>query len=220
MKVIVIGCGRLGAELAYRLYQQKHLVAVVDSTLAAFNNLPGDFQGRTVEGDALSQDVLHRAGAEEADALVAVTNSDALNAVVAHVARSHFKIENVVVRNYDPNVRNLHEAFGLQVISSTSWGAQRMEELINQTGVRAVYSAGNGEVEVYELQISTPWDGHTLGELILPDDECLAVSLTRAGRAVLPNRSTRLADCDVLMVSATLRGVQNLRRRFEHHQEA
>ena len=199
MRVIVVGCGRLGAELAYRLYQQKHLVAVIDSTLAAFNNLPTDFQGRTVEGDTLSQDVLHRAGIEEADALAAVTNSDALNAVIAHVARTQFSIQNVVVRNYDPNARAMHEAFGLQVISSTSWGAQRIEELIYQTGVRAIFSAGNGEVEIYEIQVSKPWDGHTLGELIPPDEECLPVSLTRAGRAVLPTRSTRLVDCDVIL---------------------
>jgi trk system potassium uptake protein TrkA len=219
MRVIVVGCGRLGADLAYRLYQQKYLVSVIDTSLTSFNNLPPDFQGRTIEGDALSQEVLHRAGIEHADAFAAVTNSDALNAVVAHVARTQFHIDNVVVRNYDPNVRSLHEVFGLQVISATSWGAQRIEELISQTGIKAILSAGNGEVEIYEIQISKSWEGHTLGELVPPEDECLPVSLTRAGRAMLPTRSTRMVECDVIQVSATLPGIQNLRRRFELHQE-
>ncbi len=62
MKVIVIGCGRLGAELAYNLFKRGHDVSVIDNVPASFNNLPADFQGRLNEGEALSQDVLHRAG--------------------------------------------------------------------------------------------------------------------------------------------------------------
>jgi branched-chain amino acid aminotransferase len=71
MKVIVVGCGRFGSELAYRLYKSGHEVAIVDAIPEAFNILPVDFRGRLIEGDALNQDVLHRAGIEHADALAA-----------------------------------------------------------------------------------------------------------------------------------------------------
>ena len=144
----------LGAELAYNLFKRGHDVSVIDNVPASFNNLPADFQGRLNEGEALSQDVLHRAGIEKADAVAAVTNSDALNAVVAYVAKTVYKVPNVLARNYDPRTREIFESFGLQTVSSTSWGAQRMEELIFHSDVRTVFSAGNGEVELYEVVIT------------------------------------------------------------------
>ncbi|NLF50340.1 MAG: TrkA family potassium uptake protein [Leptolinea sp.] len=213
MKVIVIGCGRLGAELAYNLYKRGHDVSVIDNIPAAFNNLPADFQGRLNEGEALSQDVLHRAGIEKADALAVVTNSDELNTVAAYVAKTVYKVPNVLARNYDPRTRELFESFGLQTVSSTSWGAQRMEELIFHSDVRTVFSAGNGEVELYEVVITPFWDGKTFNELI-DCENCLPVSLTRAGRAIIPDRSTRLNAGDVALISATFEGIEGLRRRL------
>jgi len=218
MNIIVVGCGRVGSELAYRLFQRGHQVTVVDSTNASFRSLPEDFRGRMVEGEVLNQDVLHRAGIKQADALAAVTNNDSLNAVVAHVARTTYGMTNIVVRNYDPRRRPIHEVLGLQVISSTSWGAQRMEELLYQREIHSVFSAGNGEVEVYELAVPKAWQGRTLGEL-LPAEGCVPVALTRAGRASLPSGETRLEACDVLNVSGTLEGIEALRRRLAHPEE-
>ncbi len=215
MKVIVIGCGRLGAELAYNLYKRGHDVSVIDNIPASFNNLPADFQGRLNEGEALCQDVLHRAGIERADAVAVVTNSDALNTVAAYVAKAVYNVPNVLARNYDPRTRELFESFGLQTVSSTSWGAQRMEELIFHSDVRTVFSAGNGEVELYEVVITPLWDKKTFDELI-DCDNCLPVSLTRAGRAIIPDRSTRLKSGDVVLISATFEGIEGLRRRLKN----
>lgn len=215
MKVIVIGCGRLGAELSYNLFKRGHEVSVIDNIPASFNNLPADFQGRLNEGEALCQDVLHRAGIENADAVAAVTNSDPLNAVAAYVAKTIYKVPNVLARNYDPHSRELFEYFGLQTVSSTSWGAQRMEELIFHSDIRTVFSAGNGEVELYEVVINDLWDGKTFDELIDCED-CLPVSLTRAGRAVIPTRQTKIRSGDVALISATFEGIENLRRRLRN----
>jgi trk system potassium uptake protein TrkA len=212
MNVIVVGCGRVGAELAYRLFRKGHHVTVVDYVAEAFDNLPPDFRGRTVEGEILSQGVLPRAGIERADGLAAVTNSDSLNAVVAHLARHAYDIPNVVVRNYDPRLQPLQEAFGLQVVSSASWGAQRLEELLYGEDMLSVFSAGNGEVEIYEFTVSEAWHGRPLQDL-LAGIECLPVALTRAGRALLPGGEALLEECDVVHVSATLEGIEALRRR-------
>ena len=214
MNIIVVGCGRVGADLAYRLYQRKHRVTVIDQVASAFDNLPPDFHGHTVEGEVLYQDVLSRAGIEQADGLAAVTNSDALNAVVAHIARTVYHIPNVVVRNYDPHWRVWHEAFGLQVVSSTSWGAQRIEELLSGASMRTVFSAGNAEVEIYELVVPEAWHGRSLQEL-LPQGQCLAVALTRAGRAVLPSYDLCLESGDMLYLSATLEGIESVQRRLD-----
>ena len=103
MNFIVVGCGRVGAELAYHLFSGGHQVVVVDSQKEAFNRLHPDFRGRTLEGEGLAESVLERAGIREADGLAAVTNSDTLNAVVAHTALKFYNVPNVVARNYDPN---------------------------------------------------------------------------------------------------------------------
>lgn len=133
MNIIVVGCGRVGAEVAYGLYRKGHKVTVVDQDSAAFRNLPEDFRGLTMRGDILTQEVLMRAGIEQAHALAAVTPSDSVNTVLGHIARVVFKVPNVVVRNYDPRKRPLHEAFHLQVISPVSMGAQRIEEVLSET---------------------------------------------------------------------------------------
>ncbi len=213
MKVIIVGCGRLGVELAYRLYQRGHDVAVIDAVAAAFNNLPPDFQGRTIEGEALSLDVLRRAGIESADGLAAVTNQDELNAVVAHIAQSVYHVSNVAVRNYDPHARPMLEIFGFQMVSSTSWGAQRIEEILFHQGVHSVYSAGNGEVELYEVIIPVDWNGRLLKNL-LASGQTLPSSISRAGRAFLPAPDTRLETGDVLHFAATIEGVDDLRKRL------
>jgi trk system potassium uptake protein TrkA len=218
MNIIVVGCGRMGSELAYRLYKMGHHVAIMDVSAAAFNNLPADFQGRKVEGEILARDVLHRAGIETADGLAAVTNSDAYNAVVGHLAHSVYHVRNVVVRNYDPRWRAMHDAFGFQVISSSTWGAQRMAEMISDASFPTVFSAGNGEVEVYELTVPETWSGRTVGDLVA-GDPCVAVAVTRAGRAELPTAGTVLAGGDVIHISATLPGIQALRGRLAGERE-
>lgn len=213
MNVIIVGCGRLGADLAYRLFKQGYEVSVIDSVAAAFNNLPSDFEGRINEGDALSQDVLHRAGIEKADAVAAVTNSDSLNAVIGQIARVAYRIPNVVVRNYDPLARPVLEAFGLQLVSSTAWGAQRVEELISYQEVRTVFSSGNGEVDIYEFYIPQAWHGRTVKDLLVPG-VTRAASLARAGKAVLPDDDTVLQASDELLISATIEGAEQLRQRL------
>ncbi len=206
MKIIVVGCGRFGAELAEGLFSNGHEVAVIDQSSLAFNNLSPDFQGRLNEGDAMNQDVLHRAGIEEADGLAAVTNSDAYNLVVGRIAVEKYHIKNVVARNYDPNARRLYELFGLQVVSAASWGAQRVQEMLSHGHFKTVFSAGNGEVEVYEVPIHSIMNGRTISQLPASPD-LVIVSLSRAGRAFIPAQDMQLENGDVLYVSSTAQGI-------------
>lgn len=220
MNFIVVGCGRVGSELCYHLFSRGHNIVVVDVNREAFNRLHPDFRGRTLEGEGLAEGVLERAGIREADGIAAVTNSDTLNAVVAHAARTIYNIPNVVARNYDPNLRTVIEAFGLQSVGSTSWGAQRVEELLMNPSQRMVYSAGNGEVEVYEVQIPEEWNGRTLGELLEPLGQCYPVALSRAGRSSLPEPDMKLETGDMLDVSSTFEGIGALTARLSRNREA
>ncbi len=220
MKFIVVGCGRVGAELAMRLFASGHDVVVVDQNEASFNRINPEFRGRTVAGEALREEVLERAGIKEADGLAAVTNSDTLNAVVSHAARTVYKVPMVVCRNYDPNLRSMLETFGLQIVSSTAWGAQRTEELLTSVTSRAIFSAGNGEVEIYELVVPDAWVSRTWRDLCKDNAGALPVALTRAGRAILPALDTKFESSDVLTVSATFDGVKSLRARLDSGMEA
>jgi len=110
--------------------------------------------------------------------------------------------------------------FGLQSVGSTSWGAQRVEELLMNPSQRMVYSAGNGEVEVYEMQIPKKWNGRTLGELMEPLDQCYPVALSRAGRSALPEAGTMLQTGDLLNVSSTYEGIGALTERLSEKAEA
>jgi trk system potassium uptake protein len=215
MNFIVLGCGRFGAELSYRLFQSGHQVVVVDNEQKSFNRLHPDFRGRTVVGEALSADTLSRADASHADGVAVVTNSDVLNAVIGQSVRVHYpNVKQVIVRNYDPAMRDMLEAFGLQLVSSTAWGAERMQELLVDPSFRAVFSAGNGEVEMYEMYISPKWDGMTVSELLKGCGEIVSVALTRAGRAEMPSQDAVLHQGDVLMVSATFEGVKAMRAKL------
>jgi trk system potassium uptake protein TrkA len=218
MNVIVVGCGRVGSELAYNLYKRGQKVVVLDRDPDAFKNLPADFRGRTLAGEVLSKELLLRAGIETADAVAAVTPVDAVNAVIAHTAKTVWGVKNIVVRDYEPTKRGLHETFGYQLVSPSVWGAQRIEEMLGGGMLRTVFSAGNGEVEVYEFTVPAAWNGKHLTE-VLYNGHCQPVSVSRAGRAMLPSPSLPLQSADVIHVSATQEGIESLRKRLNEIEE-
>ncbi len=220
MKFIIVGCGRVGAELALRLYKSGHQVVVVDQNEEAFHRIDPEFRGRTVHGEALRKDVLDRAGIDDADGLAAVTNSDVLNAVVAHAAREVYHLPMIICRNYDPHLRGMLETFGMQIVGSTAWGAQRTEEMLTGDSTKAVFSAGNGEVEVYELIVPDAWHGRVWGDMCNGLQGFLPVALARAGRAILPGLDTVLEAGDLINVSATFDGIKALRDRLDSAAEA
>jgi trk system potassium uptake protein TrkA len=218
MNIIVVGCGRVGSALAYQLSKKGHQVAVIDQAASAFGNLPADFRGRLEDGDVLVRETLQRAGIEHADALAAVTSSDAVNVVVAHVARVEYHVPNVVARNYDSVWRPLYEAFGLPVVSPTGWGARRIEEMLLSPSLQAVFSPGNAEVKIYELVVPEHWRGRSTHEL-LPEGQCVTAVLSHAGRAALPTDALQLEAGDVVYLSATPEGVAALQQRLSQKQE-
>jgi Trk K+ transport system NAD-binding subunit len=99
------------------------------------------------------------------------------------------------------------------VVSSSSWAAHRIEELLYYQETHSVFSAGNGEVELYEFVIQDEWAGFTLADLV-PDKECVLAALTRGGRAMLPAPDEILKKNDLILVSASLKGSETLRNRL------
>lgn len=211
--IIIVGCGRVGMELAQSIDRQGHPVAIMDADPRAFARLAADFHGRTVLGDALDHEALKRAGIETAHGLAAVTASDSANVVVSRVARDLYKVHHVVARICDPLRSPIYEMLGIQTVTTSSWGAQRIERLLLHPDLQSVYTAGNGEVQIYEVSVPDNWRDRLLSEL-LPAGAALAVAVTRGGRGLLPAGDFVLQSQDVLQVSATADGAAVLRERL------
>ena len=135
MKVIIIGCGRLGAHLARRLDHEGNDVVVIDRNAEAFSRLGSEFRGRMVFGTGIDEDILRRAGIENADAFIAVTNGDNTNAMASEIAKLVFHVPRVVARLYDPVREDTFHALGLmETVCPTVIGSDKIHELITADG--------------------------------------------------------------------------------------
>ena len=132
MRTIIVGCGRVGSNLARLLSDEGDEVAVVDSSEAAFNRLGEDFTGEMVFGSAVDEDILRRAGTDRAQAFVAVTNADTTNIMAAQLAQHEFGVKKVICRIYDPARADLYRELGLQTICPTTMGAQKIERFFEE----------------------------------------------------------------------------------------
>ena len=119
MRVVIMGCGRVGAALATTLDRDGHHVTVLDLNAAQFRRLPADFNGDSVVGNGIDQDTLRRAGIETADAFAAVTQGDNRNLMASQIARHIFNVPKVVCRIYDPIREELYHGLGLETVSPT-----------------------------------------------------------------------------------------------------
>lgn len=119
MKIVIMGCGRVGAMLAGRLSDAGHDISVVDLTASAFRRLPEGFAGTQIVGNGVDQETLREAGIEQADAFVAVTQGDNRNVMAAQVAMHLFGVERAVARIYDPERQKIYTELGLRTVSPT-----------------------------------------------------------------------------------------------------
>ena len=137
MQIVILGCGRVGAALASMLSREGHPVTIVDLNDEAFGRLSPTFpQGQTVLGDGTDEDVLRRAGIEEADAFVAATNGDNRNILAAQIARHTFSVPRVLCRIYDPIRQETYNSMGLESISPTIIGAKLFRDALLNPVVR------------------------------------------------------------------------------------
>jgi trk system potassium uptake protein TrkA len=130
MRTVIVGCGRVGSSLARWLGEEGEQVTVIDSNERAFNRLGDDFSGDMVFGSGVDEDVLRRAGAERAEAFVAVTDADTTNIMAAQLARHLFGIKTVVCRLYDPARESVYRELGLKTICPTTLSATKVKRFL------------------------------------------------------------------------------------------
>jgi len=200
MKVVIVGCGRVGAELAKDLSVHGHEVAVIDRNPDAFQRLGAGFRGRAIRGIGFDRDVLVQAGIERADGFASVTSGDNTNIVSAMIARNVFRVPKIVARIADPLRADIYRRLGIPTISPTVWGATQIRERLVHPDLSSSFTFGSGEVELVHFHVTPRLAGHTVASLSGPA-QFMVVSIVRAGRAFIPVAGTRLQVDDSVYIA-------------------
>ena len=184
MHVVVVGCGRVGSELAVALESEGHTVAVIDKNRNAFRRLPERFTGRAVLGFGFDRDHLEQAGIGEAQALAAVTSGDNSNILTARIARETYGIEHVVARIYDPRRAVIYQRLGIPTVATVSWTTDQVHRRLLPDRTVSEWTDATGTLSLIERELPDAWAGRKLIELD-EGDRFRLVALTRAGQARL-----------------------------------
>ena len=128
MKIVIMGCGRVGARLAGLLDADGYSITIMDTNDYSFRRLSPDFNGTALVGDGIDEELLKRAGIEQADAFVAVTQGDNRNVMAAQIAKHIFNVPRVICRIYDPLRQELYATLGLETFTPTTIFAQMLKE--------------------------------------------------------------------------------------------
>jgi trk system potassium uptake protein len=197
MKVIIMGCGRVGEQLGWLMSDEGHAVAVIDYDPAALARLGVNFRGQKVTGIGFDRDVLVEAGIEQADAFAATSASDNANVVAARIARNIFHVPRVVARLYDPRRAEIYQRLGLLTISSTTWGAKRIRELLTHSDVDPVLTFGNGDVNLLTIETPALLTGKMVKHVSIPG-EIQVIAISRQGQAFIPLLGTEFQPGDTI----------------------
>lgn len=195
MNIVVVGCGRVGSQLATMLSVEGHNVVVIDKDEEAFRRLGGTFNGVTLVGLGFDEEVLEQAGIGEADAFAAVTNLDNTNLMAAEVARKIFGVRHVVARLYNPVRERTYQQLGLDYVCGTTLVAESLMEKIK---------SGHGhhlkhidEVEIVEFRAGPAVEGKRVAEIEIPH-RFRVFCVSRTKTSYVPDDDMVLHEGDVI----------------------
>jgi trk system potassium uptake protein TrkA len=210
----------MGLGLAHLLSLRGHALTVVDKEEGAFAALGPAFKGRTLVGVGFDRAVLLAAGVERADGVAAVTNSDEVNIVAARIARTMFRVPSVVARVVDPQKAEIYQRLGVQTISTTVWGINRIANLLSNNELDVICDLSSS-AQMVQMALPAQLAGRTVQNLTIPG-EVHVVAIKRSGQTFLPTGSASLQAGDLLYLAvqaasadrltALLGGMPNLMR--------
>jgi trk system potassium uptake protein len=211
MKVIVVGCGKMGSGLALELFKKGHHVTVVGASAGEFTMLGKGFKGETIVGIAFDKQIMEQAGIERADAIVACTKSDETNALIGRISRNTYRVPRVISRLYDPRKAEIYRSLGIQTISATEWGVKHAIELLSYDQLDIVAGLGNGGVDIVRVETTELLVGKKIVDLTVPG-EFHIVAVSRQNQTFLPTLGTLLQKGDVVYFSVLTASVN----KFKH----
>ncbi|HWC38908.1 MAG TPA: TrkA family potassium uptake protein [Acidimicrobiales bacterium] len=211
--VVVVGCGRVGSELAVNLERNGHSVAIIDKNPRSLRRLPPEWEGRRVVGFGFDRDHLEQAGIHEAGALAAVTSGDNSNILTARIARETYQIPNVVARIYDPRRAVIYQRLGIPTVATVTWTTEQvLRRLFPETAVTE-WSDTSGQLVLVERALPDEWCGHRLDRIGL-EGQIRLVAVTRACSPRLTTRDLVGQEGDLLHIAARKDSLDELERRL------
>lgn len=214
MKVIIVGLGRMGTGLSLNLTKKGHQVTVIDNDPEALEALGKNFTGTKVLGFGFDRDILTKAKIDKVDAVVACTESDEINAVIARVAKNVYRVPRVIARLYDSRKAEIYRRLGIQTISTTTWGIERASEILTYNQLDSVYEMGNGKINLVRIEVPPLMVGHTVKE-ITAVGEINVVSLNRGNKAFIPTLGTILEAEDIMYLAVNYTATDKLKSMLD-----
>lgn len=212
MNVIVVGCGRVGSQLATLLSVDGHNVTVIDKDSESFRRLGTTFNGVTIRGLGFDEDVLEEAGIHECDAFAAVTNLDNTNLMAAEVARKIFDVPHVVARLYNPQRERTYQQLDLDYVCGTTLVAENLLEKIQSGHGHHVDSFGDVEIVIFKLRADMA--GKRVKDMFI-EGQVLPAIIARGNRTFIPSLDTEFLVGDVVRVAVKNEALHKLNRFME-----
>ncbi len=197
MKILIVGCGKLGAGLALELYKKGHTISIIDKDEDSFYRLGADFNGTLVVGNGYDQKVLEEAEIEYADAMVCATGNDEINAVAAKIGKDKYYVKYVIARLYNPRKAKVYEALGIKAISTTGFSINRAIELLSYNMMDSLALLGNdASSEIVRIRATPNIDGMLVKEI--NDEKFKLFSIVRGESSFLPKDDDVIETNDIL----------------------
>lgn len=153
MYVIIVGCGYFGASLALKLADEGHDVVVIDKDKSSFSKLGVAFNGITIIGVGIDEDILKKAGIEKADAVIAATRDDNTNIMIAEIARTIYEVPKVIARVYLQSKIETYKDFNVDFVCPTTIGVEEMYNMLFSDGTKLRSNIGDG-LSIFEVTVS------------------------------------------------------------------
>jgi trk system potassium uptake protein len=214
MRVLIMGCGRVGSELSHALLEGGHDVVVIDKNAEAFWRYPPGEGARQLVGVGFDRETLEEAGIKEADAFIAVSSGDNSNIVSARVALEHYHVPKVIARIYDPRRAEIYGRLNIPTVATTTWGIRQIQLMLLHDREEVRESLGGGDI----LRVRVPVPKHLVGKPANSIDvpaKILVAGVSRGGSGFLPTPDSRLQDGDYLIVMLVKDGLEDLDRLLE-----
>lgn len=197
MNIMIVGCGRVGSQLAVLLSQEGHNVTIIDKSADSFKRLGGTFNGVTAVGNAFDEKLLRELKIEKQDAFVSVTSGDNTNLMASQIARKMFKVPRVIARVYDPQRADIYKKFDLDIISGTILVAAMIRDKIIENRFTG-YLVETGELGVIEIMADKDLQGKRVSDLNIPDEFSVVV-IERKKRVIITETFTKIELGDKIM---------------------
>ncbi len=213
MYIIIVGCGRVGAELAKLLSNEGHDVVIIDKNPTAFNRLGGAFNGLTLVGNGFDPETLKAAEMQKAEVFCALTNGDNTNLVCAQLAKKIFSVPKVIARVYDPERAQIYQALGLDIISGTSLFAAMLRDKIIESRFSS-YLIETRDAGIIQIEVKDELVDAKVKNINI-EGELQVVAIKRVEGTIIPRPDTILEKKDLILAIVKTESLEKIRKKFK-----